>query len=94
MSAMENMVRTMLKALDVDVDTVKAEVTTRIVAFEENVKTLNGTLISIMETQGRMEHNLKRLMDAQGMEYELPPAKPINGDATHANTGNKLLTHS
>ncbi len=71
MSAMENMVRTVLRALDVDVDTLKAEVTGRIVQFETNVQTLNTTLISLHERTARIEKTL----DALCTHLKIPTAK-------------------
>jgi hypothetical protein len=91
-SAMEVAIRTMLRAMDVDVEAVKAEVTSRIEKFEGNVTTLNNTLISIMEAQGRTERNLAALAAAlcPEVELELPPAK--NGVTANANNGNALST--
>lgn len=90
-SAMEGMVRTMLRAMDIDVETVKAEVTTRILKFEGNIETLNNTLISIMETQARTERNLRALASvlAPDLILEPIPAPPANG-ATANGHGNAL----
>jgi NAD(P)H-dependent flavin oxidoreductase YrpB (nitropropane dioxygenase family) len=63
MSAMENMVRTILKSMDIDVEAMKAEVTSRIVAFEENVKTLNSTLITLLKRTEAIENKLDALCE-------------------------------
>lgn len=70
MSAMENMVRTVLKAMDLDVDQVKSEVTSRIVAFENNLATLNATLIAINGRLENIEKNLSALMEYHDLEYQ------------------------
>lgn len=91
---MEGMVRTMLRAMDVDVDVVKAEVTTRIAKFEGNIETLNNTLISIMETQARIERNQHALASALAPDLTLEPipAPPANGASANGrhDTGTSL----
>lgn len=44
MSAIENMIKMVLNALDIDADTIKNEVTTRVQQFETNVQTLNAAV--------------------------------------------------
>ncbi len=92
MSAMENMVRTMLRAMDIDVDTVKQEVTSRIEKFEGNIETLNNTLIDIMATQRRVEQNQHAIAQALCPEVNLAPipAPPANNGAASNDTGNSL----
>lgn len=79
MAAMDNMVRTLLKAMDVDVDAVKEEVTRRIKLFEGNLDTLNGTLITIMETQKRNERNIHLIAAALCPDVILEPIPTANG---------------
>jgi phage shock protein A len=85
MSALDKMVAALMSASGINVEDVKEQVTTRIANFEQNVTTLNNTLISIMETQRRIEHNLKRICAALNIPYEdappLPAPKLINGEA-------------
>lgn len=69
MSAMEQMVRTVLKAMNLDVGAIQKEVTSRIELFEGNVNTLNGTLIDLHKVQQEIRANLKLLMEAQGLQY-------------------------
>lgn len=75
MSAIENLLKTVLKVSGINIEEVKGEVTGRIAAFENNVKTLNETLISLAHRQGDLETNLARMMEAQGMTY-IKTAKP------------------
>lgn len=82
MSAMEQMVRTVLKAMNLDVVAIQKEVTSRIEMFEGNVSTLNSTLISMLQTQERIEFNLRRMMEANGMEYLQPPASKEKTNGT------------
>lgn len=79
MSALETMVRTVLGALDLDVDQVKGEVTSRIKAFEANLATLNATLISLDARMSAMEKNMAALCDSAGIEYQT--TKGTNNDA-------------
>ena len=79
MAAMDNMVRTLLKAMDVDVDAVKEEVTKRIKAFEGNLETLNTTLITIMDTQKRIEKNQQAIAAALCPDVILEPIPTANG---------------
>lgn len=90
MSAMEGMIRTLLKAMDVDVEDVKAEVTRRIGVFEQNINTLNETLIIIMATQARMERNQQAIASALNVTLEPIPAPPAQGKSN--GNGNTLLT--
>lgn len=55
MSAIENMVRVVLGALDIDVEQIKEQVTGRVDQFEANVKTLNDTLTLLHERTTRIE---------------------------------------
>jgi len=89
MSAMETMVRTILSSLDIDVEAMKSEVTTRIVDFENNVKTLNSTLITLMQRTSAIENKLDLLLLHHGIAQpqtvsEKPPATEgtINGSGT------------
>ena len=68
MSAMENLVKTILRALDVDVEALKTEVIGRVVAFEKNVETLNATLISLHERQQREEKLLLALCEHHSID--------------------------
>lgn len=93
MSAMENMVRMILKSFDVDPEAIKKDVLGRVEAFEANVKTLNDTLALLLETQHDLERNLAELMLNGGLRYTKQTAKP-NGDdnaATGHYTGTPLL---
>lgn len=83
-SAMEGAVRTLLRAMDIDVDEVKAEVTKRIEKFEGNIETLNNTLISIMEAQARMERNQHKIAAALAPDLELEPIPTANGETRNA----------
>lgn len=58
MSAIENMMRMVLSSLDIDVEGMKTEVTSRIVAFEANIATLNATLIDHQKSLERIEQHL------------------------------------
>lgn len=63
MSAMESLVATLLKASGVNPDEVKETIVARVKQFEDNVKTLNDTLISIQATQARIEAKVDALME-------------------------------
>lgn len=71
MSAIENMMRMVLSSLDIDVEGMKTEVTSRIVAFEANIATLNATLIAISAEEKRNAAMLEKLCTEMGIE--IPP---------------------
>lgn len=99
MSAMENMVRMILKSFDVDPEAIKKDVLGRVEAFEANVKTLNDTLALLLETQARIELKLDTIALEQGYglvrpDVFIPPTAKSNGDdnaATGHYTGTPLL---
>lgn len=74
MSAMdkmlENVVRTLLTSLEIDPEKLKEEVGGRIREFEHNIRVLNETLIALHKSNARIERNLARLMQEQGVPYE------------------------
>ena len=83
MSALESMIRTVLNAMDLDVEEVKAQVTSRIKAFEQNLATLNATLISHDTRLARIEKNLVTLMAKYDLPYDLSTkGAPPNGHDT------------
>lgn len=86
MSAMENMVRTVLSAMDIDVEKMKAEVTGRIAAFEKNVETLNDTLIKLHTRSADIESKLDLLIAF----HNLKPTAKTNGAANVNDTGESL----
>lgn len=53
MSAMENMIRTVLGAMDIDVEAIKKDVVVRVEQFEANINTLNATLIALRNESAR-----------------------------------------
>lgn len=59
MSAMETMAANMLKALGIDPEAIKNEVTTRVEQFEQNIDRLNGTLTRIEMRLIRIEEKLE-----------------------------------
>lgn len=59
MSALDSMMGTIIKAMGLDMDQVKAEFTNRIAMFESNVKILNETLISIKKDQEELRNSLE-----------------------------------
>lgn len=92
MSAMDGMVKTLLKGFGVDPEEVKGEVTKRIAAFEQNINVLNSTLVCILETQKRIERNQHRIAAMLSIP-DLEPIPTANGAAAHDNiTGSPLLT--
>lgn len=89
MSAMENMVRMILKSFDVDPEAIKKDVLGRVEAFEANVKTLNDTLALLLETQARIEKKVDYIFNVSSAYAAnvLPPTanevEPINGETNH-----------
>jgi DNA polymerase III psi subunit len=63
MSAMENMVQMVLKALNVDPDEIKKEVLTRVQQFEQNVTLLNTTLTGMNEKLAVQAQTLIHMKD-------------------------------
>lgn len=76
MSAMETMAANMLKALGIDPEAIKNEVTTRVEQFETNIDRLNNTLTRIEMRLIRIEEKL----EIPPLENQ-PPIKVIaNGE--------------
>ena len=76
MSAMESMIKTILKAMDLNPDVIQREVTSRIAAFEGNVQTLNATLIAHHASLANIETNLRAICAKLEIPYaEKPTAK-------------------
>jgi len=69
MSAMEGMIKTILKAMDLNPDVIQREVTSRIAAFEGNVKTLNDTLIELNKGVENLRLNQRAICAAQNIPY-------------------------
>lgn len=61
MSAIETLIKTVLNHLDLDVEVLKEQVTSRIKAFETNVETLNATLIAHHKSLARIEDAIARV---------------------------------
>lgn len=78
MSAIEGMVRTILSALDIDVEKLKEEVTGRIKNFETNLETLNATLIALHKSNKRIEAKLDAIC-----EYHNLSVLTANEEETH-----------
>jgi len=74
MSAIEGMVRTILSALDIDVEKLKEEVTGRIKNFETNLETLNATLIALHKSNKRIEAKLDAICEYHNIRVTLPTA--------------------
>lgn len=70
MSAVEKMLATALKALDLPVEEIKAQVTTRIAQFEQNVKSVETALITIMRRQEQHDAILRAIAAQLGLNYE------------------------
>jgi uncharacterized coiled-coil protein SlyX len=58
MSAIENMVKVIFHALDIDVEEMKKDIAERIAMFERNVEILNATLIEHHAMLQRIEAKL------------------------------------
>lgn len=84
MSAIENLLKTVLKVSGINIEEVKTDVTQRIAAFEANVSTLNNTLISHDQRIARIEKMLEALL--QHHSLTVPPEVKPNVD----NAGNPL----
>lgn len=85
MSAMDKLVETMLKVSGLNVEEVKTTITQRVVNFEKGVKSVETSLLMIHQGQRNMEHNIKRLLALQDMEWqEAPQPLTINGEARDA----------
>lgn len=72
MSAIENMVRVVLSAMDIDVEEIKGVLMERVNKFEENVVTLNTTLIDLLKEQRRNA----AMMEAVLTHLNLPVPPP------------------
>lgn len=68
MGTMENLVKIILNSLDLDVDGIKAEVTTRISAFETNVSVLTTALSAL---QYDVAHN-RAMLEAICAKLDIP----------------------
>lgn len=79
MTAMENAIRMVLRALDIDVESVKSDVAKRVENFEANVTTLNNTLILLHQKQRLIDEKLDLLLTEHGIE--IPTAKENGHDA-------------
>lgn len=87
--AMEGMIKTILGAMGIDPVEVQNEVTKRITQFEQNIDTLNMTLISIKETQARIE--LNQHMIAAHLQCAITKIPQTANGATHEpHAGNAL----
>lgn len=78
-TAIETMARTILRALDVDVEALKSETITRIAQFEQNVKTLNETLILLHEGVKRIEAKQDEILARQRYEGGRVEVAQLNG---------------
>lgn len=76
MSAMENMIRTVLNAMDIDVETIKTDVLQRVKQFEDSVATLNATLISLHQESKRNAAMLESICAHLSLPLP-PPTAPI-----------------
>ena len=76
MSAIENMIKMVLNALDIDADTIKTEVTNRVQQFEVNVNSLNAAVTRNAIDNTRNAVMLERICEHLGLE--VPPAV-VNG---------------
>lgn len=81
MSAVENLLRTALKVSGIDIEEVKADVTKRVAAFEQNVETLNNTLISQHQRLATIETNLEKLFAFHNIEYTKAATPKDQNDA-------------
>ncbi|MDE2019761.1 MAG: hypothetical protein KGJ13_05455 [Patescibacteria group bacterium] len=61
MSAIENMVRALLRHLNIDEQELKKNVIERVQQFEAHISTLNSTLIAHHEALARIERSLERI---------------------------------
>ena len=86
MSAMESMIRTVLASMDIDVEAMKGEVTTRIVAFENNVRVLNNSLIAIHQKQAQLDADMATLF--AHFNIERPTANQEKTNDNNANGAN------
>ncbi len=88
MSAMdkmlENLVTTVLKSMDIDVETLKATVTTHIANFERNVQAMNDTLAAHQKSLERIEIRIASVQEKLGLPITPPTAskekKHVNGN--------------
>lgn len=82
MSAIDSMVKTLLRAMDIDPVEVEKMVTGRVKIFEDNLDLLNNTLIKQEHRLTDLEANIKALLEFHGLEYKVTAKKEAaNGSA-------------